>query len=1493
MKTVKIEKGHERGRFWRALRPALAVLLTAGLVSAGHAAPQGGVVKAGAAQITGQGTTTLIQQSTQRAIIDWRGFGINADEMVRFMQPSSASATLNRVTGAQVSLLLGRLDANGRILLINPSGIIFGKGAQINVGSLIASTANISNDNFMKGKLIFDQPGKPGAGIVNFGTITAAEGGLVALVAPHVRNDGLIQARLGKVVMGAADTFAIDLYGDGLINLALSDESLAQLRDSNGQPVKSLITQAGTIDVSGGKAVLVTADVAKGMLDSLINMSGAILADSAVQEGGRILLSARGGNVDVSGQLSATGTIGGQIDILGDQVHLFSPAYLDVSGLYGGGILHVGGAYQGSGDTYRAKTTFVDAGTFLQANAQLRGNGGEAVVWSDGSTYFDGAIQARGGLYAGDGGRVEVSGKQTLFFDGSVDAGATYGKTGTLLLDPYDFTIGAMEAGLIDRVLRTGTSTFVSADHNLTVNYAIDGRGRYAGGGLTLLAGNNLNINDYIITNNGAINLYATAGSIYLAPDKAVYAGTAPITVRSGADLYNGAYLTSGTLSLRSTLGSVFINQGVDPSIGNLLIQADAGDVNINQPVVSLSDGNSVTVTAGSDINVDAQVDGRPAYGSNPNGSVTMTAGQDINLRKSILSHIINLTANAGTINAPTMTAGQVTLDVNGVPQGEGLFAGTGPISVTTGGSLSSGIYVTTGPVSIRSTGGDVNVDTKVAEILGNVTITANSGSVNVDQEIANIRSGSNLVIGAGADINQNSVIDALDDTNPLSITPVPGGSVTFTAGNNVNLNRDLVTYNGPVSVTATGGTLNLAWTGTEETGRSRRIQVYDYDPSTGITIGSAPIKVTTGGSLSTGFAPPTTFPWDPAWVDSMDVAAASAYAENYVVDQLKRYVTFSTTGKLSLTSTGGDVTVDAPIPDTTGEIAVTAYDGITINHKVYGNDQPITLTAGAGGIRVNGTNDTYGIPLWGGVSPAIDSGTGPLTMRSVGDVWITTGNGIAVGGKLTIDTDGRIVQGSVNQHWTDTPTEIQLIADGGIDNFSAGYSPYISASSSNGDIRIGVWRPDKLEISAGGSVTTGYFLGDDVTIDAGLDINLSDVYESGSLLLNAGRYANFDVIDAVGVDVTAGSNIDFNGLALTSISPDYNFATIWLSGGDLTATSTGGNITFGSSSEYSAIHIGGGYGLTLDAEGSVGMGILEALGPVSIRAQTGNITLRNDIGPPILYYNPDTHLFYSPYNQALDKATRIYGNKELNDPSFDPTGVGVASLSLWAGGNISMQGAKASGTVTITTGGTLAPAKGIYSGTTDGVSITATGGALEKLSSGDVNHAGPFTFSGTSFGDIALGNQAELLRPFPVLPAVTPGPGLTSPAMPMALTALPANPPNLASVGASSVPEGSSADLVQEQRIEPERATGSATLSEIIPGEEEEEAMAEEEGKSDETEESRSKRRIAREEEKDNVVIDFPGGRGISQTTVTNEIYPTSTIPSAPYSEARSPRTR
>ncbi|MEK7754460.1 MAG: filamentous hemagglutinin N-terminal domain-containing protein, partial [Acidobacteriota bacterium] len=839
------------GRVRLPLRPLVAALVSLGLVSLSvQAGPQGAVVRAGDAQVLGNGTLTRVEQKSVRAVIDWRSFGIGAAEQVQFLQPSAQAAILNRVTGEQASVILGRMDANGQVLLINPYGIVFGHGAQVNVGSLIASTSNISNSNFMAGRLVFDHPGRPGAGIINAGAITAAEGGLVALVAPHVRNDGLIQARLGKAVLGAADTFTIDLYGDGLVNLALSDLHAGQLRDANGQPVANLVTHTGQIDTAGGQAVLITAATAKNVLDNLINMSGSIKADTAVQQGGRILLLGEGGRVDVSGSLSAQGPVGGRIEVLGGGVHLASGAKLEASGAQGGGVIHVGGAYQGTGDTYRALQTSVDPGAILRANATERGNGGEAIVWSDGRTAFSGAIEARGGAMGGDGGRMEVSGKGTLEFLGSADASALRGRAGSLLLDPAYLDIGLADAALIGRVLRTGTSTSLAADIDINVNAVIDGRGRYAGGGLTMTAGNNINVNDFIVTNNGAINLSATAGTVNIRAGKAVFAGASPISVRTGASLHTGPLVTSGALTLASAAGAVAMDAFIDGNAGAVSVSAGT-DVNINQPVLNLSTGSALNVTAGNDINVNAQIDGRGAVAG---GAVALTAARNVGVNDFIVT-------NNGAINI-TGTGGSVS-----VAAGKGLFAGTGPIAINAKGNITTGASGG-GALTLASSAGAVAVNGLIESTTGAVNIAA-ATDVNVSQPILSLQSGNALTVSAGNDINVNAAVDGRGG--------VAGAAVTLTAGRNLSVNDFILTNNGVISLTATNGTASVA-------------------ADKGLFSGSAPVSLQAAGNLATGA-----------------VSGGSLNASSSAGSVTLNGVIDSGTGRVDL-SAGTDVNINQPV---------------------------------------------------------------------------------------------------------------------------------------------------------------------------------------------------------------------------------------------------------------------------------------------------------------------------------------------------------------------------------------------------------------------------------------------------------------------------------------------------------------------------------------------------------------------------------------------------
>ena len=471
-----------------AFRPVPAALVLAFYAAGAAANPQGGVVKAGSATITPNGNRLDVIQSSQRAVIDWRSFSIGAGGQVNFQQPSAASATLNRVTGPEVSAILGRLTANGTVFLVNPNGILIGPGAKIDVGGLIAATANISNENFMAGRYKFDEVVNRDAVIVNRGEITAHAGGLVALVAPGVENSGVIRAELGRVVLASGNRFTLDLFGDKLITFAVDDKVAARLTDVDGRPLKAYVNQTGTIEADGG-SILIAASAAKAVLDNVINTSGVVRATSFVQRGGEIVLNGGDeGVVRVAGALDASGRAsgasGGSVKVLGAEVVLDAGSRIDVAGDAGGGTALVGGGVQGGGGVPRSSRTTIEGGATVNADALTRGNGGTIVAWSDGETRFAGALSARGGEGGGDGGFVEVSGKRALSYAGAADVAAPVGKGGRLLLDPEFLIVDVATAGAIAKVLRSGASVTLAAGDTIDVQQPVDGRGGAQGGGL-------------------------------------------------------------------------------------------------------------------------------------------------------------------------------------------------------------------------------------------------------------------------------------------------------------------------------------------------------------------------------------------------------------------------------------------------------------------------------------------------------------------------------------------------------------------------------------------------------------------------------------------------------------------------------------------------------------------------------------------------------------------------------------------------------------------------------------------------------------------------------------------------------------------------------------------------------------------------------------------------------------------------------------------------
>lgn len=347
---------------------ANSLLMSLALMAApqqAHALPQNGIVAGGSASIETGAKSVDVAQSTDRAIINWGSFDIAANEAVRFAQPSSSSVTLNRVTGGgNASQIYGVLSANGNIVLVNPQGVFIGAGAQVNVGGLIATTSNVSDDNFMNGKLIFEATGNPNASVINKGNIAIADGGLVALVGPNVTNDGLIQAKLGRVHLASGDVFTIDLYGDGLIKIQASDAL-----------TKQILANGGKIEADGGE-ILMTAAAAQTTVDSLINMSGVLQANSVGEKKGRIILTADKGTTKVTGTISAkgakSGEKGGTVKVLGDNVNVAEGALIDASGVSDGGFVETSGNSLDVAGTVNASSLEGAAGLWLLDPQNIR-----------------------------------------------------------------------------------------------------------------------------------------------------------------------------------------------------------------------------------------------------------------------------------------------------------------------------------------------------------------------------------------------------------------------------------------------------------------------------------------------------------------------------------------------------------------------------------------------------------------------------------------------------------------------------------------------------------------------------------------------------------------------------------------------------------------------------------------------------------------------------------------------------------------------------------------------------------------------------------------------------------------------------------------------------------------------------------------------------------------------------------------------------------------
>ncbi|MBW0450098.1 beta strand repeat-containing protein [Paraburkholderia phenoliruptrix] len=498
--------GRELGVVSTMSAVALALVAFHPSVSRAQSLPTNGQVMAGQASIslTNPGTMT-INQGTQRTVIDWNSFNVGTGNTVQFNQPNAQAQALNRVTGGMPSNIQGSLLANGQVLIQNANGVLFSKGAVVNVGSLLATTKSIDANQFMAGGPLELKSTGTNASVVNDGQIQAQ--GFVTLMGDQARNTGTITtAPGGQVVLAAGDSATVALPNGQGIQLTLTNAT-----------ANALVENSGTINAQNG-TVLLTARGSNTLLNTVVNLSGVTRAGTVVADAGNTGDVAVTGKVDVS---NATGA-GGTVVLSGDRVGVFGNASIDASGDTAGGKVIIGGDSLHKLDGTSAAGLLQDGVTFANF------------------TQVDAGASINAGSAHGDGGFVETSG-HSLSVQGTVNAAAPNGKAGQWLIDPTDVTIstgadssysGSVTGGFsggsntsatvnnatISNALSAGTDvTITTASAGTATGNIVQQAGAdivKTGGGaanLTLLANGSIQLNGNITTTSNALNLNLTA----------------------------------------------------------------------------------------------------------------------------------------------------------------------------------------------------------------------------------------------------------------------------------------------------------------------------------------------------------------------------------------------------------------------------------------------------------------------------------------------------------------------------------------------------------------------------------------------------------------------------------------------------------------------------------------------------------------------------------------------------------------------------------------------------------------------------------------------------------------------------------------------------------------------------------------------------------------------------------------------------------------------
>ncbi|MCF3947486.1 beta strand repeat-containing protein, partial [Acidiphilium iwatense] len=814
-----------------------------------NATPQGGRVVGGQASIAQAPGATTITQSSQRAALDWQSFNVGSNARVTFNQPSAQAIALNRVVSEDPSVIAGRIDANGQIVLMNQSGVVFTRGSQVNAESLVVSTSGISAKNFMAGKLDFDSPPHPGARIVNDGRITMKQAGLAAFVAPQVVNRGVIIARLGHVVLAGASAFTLDISGDGLVSIDVT--RAVRKIDLGGRTVDALVTNTGTIIADGGTVTL-TARAVDGLIQQLLDVRGVVQADSVGRSSGGITIQGIGGDLQVAGNLLARGTqVGSQggtigIDATGN-VSIASTARIDASGDSGGGVVALGTdaarAIAGPTDTSapKAATVTIAKGATIAADATRSGTGGRITVLSANQTTQDGALSAKGdgGLR---GGTIETSSDGVVSLSGTETVISPHGASGEILLDPATLFVepghSGAAAGSTSSVSGGVTTTTIGLT-NTGTSYIDPAILDALSGTIILDASRLISVQSAVAMSNASAVTLDSGGDISITASMNI-GGSLEIdatgTIAIGAQIQAGTQLAllagstvseaAGGVIVAPTLTTDGGSIGGDALLGNVntidtLGAFDtSGDFTLNDSGTLLTIGGSLDAASatliGAGLNFTAPVSVANTLALASTGGITQTSagaitagtltsdGGTITGGDALLNGTANTIDTLGAFNA----SGNIALDDTGTPLAIAGSLGAASATLIGDGLVFGAPVSVAGILALASTGGI----TQTAGAIAAGTLTSDSGTITGGDVL--LGDAGNAIATLGT-FNASGNFTLNDPGTPLAITGSLGAASATLIGDGLNFGgaasiAGLLALSSAAGITETGtGTIS------------------------------------------------------------------------------------------------------------------------------------------------------------------------------------------------------------------------------------------------------------------------------------------------------------------------------------------------------------------------------------------------------------------------------------------------------------------------------------------------------------------------------------------------------------------------------------------------------------------------------------------------------------------------------------------------------------